>query len=88
MKALRVRKLYKTSLIAMVHRLVRCIYSILKHQKGYIDPQIDYEVESAKKNARRWVKVLCELPEWKIDATDLSNGQKFKSANAQTAATA
>ena len=78
--ALRVRKSYKQSLIAIVHKMVLCIYCVLKGKKGYIDPQIDYAMESATKNARRWVKMLCALPSWKVAATDLMSGEQFQSA--------
>lgn len=79
MQALRVRKINKVAKIAIAHKIIRCIFSILKRQKGYIDPQINYETESAQKNACRWVKILCQLPGWNIEATDLENNQEFRS---------
>ena len=77
--SLKIRKSYKQSLIAIVHKLVVCIFCVLSRHKEYIDPRIDYAKESAAKNARRWVKVLCQLTDWNIEATDLSSGEKFKS---------
>ena len=83
-KSLRIRKKYKQALIAIVHKMVVCIFCVLKRKTGYVDPQINYELESAAKNARRWVKILCALPNWKVAATDLMSGESFQSA-AQTA---
>lgn len=79
--ALKIRKTYKQALIAIVHKIVICIYCILSRKTKYVDPLVDYALESATKNARRWVKILCSLPDWNIEATDLTNGQSFKSAN-------
>ncbi len=77
--ALRVRKSYKQAIISIVHKIVRCIFFILKYKQGYIDPKIDYAAESAGKNARRWVKILCELPDWQIRARNLKSGENFSS---------
>ena len=80
--SLRIRKSYKQALIAIVHKMVLCIFTVLMRKKAYIDPQIDYELESANKNARRWVKILCTLPEWQVAATDLRSGENFQSDRA------
>ena len=77
--SLRIRKSYKLALIAIVHKMAICIFCVLKRKTGYVDPQIDYELESASKNARRWVKTLCSLPNWKVAATDLRSGEIFQS---------
>ena len=80
-RALRIRKNYKQALIAIVHKIVKVIFVMLKKRQCYIDPQIDYEKESADKNARRWIKLVCELPNWRIAARNLSNGERFASRN-------
>lgn len=79
--SLKVRKSYKQALIAIVHKLVICIFCVLSRHEKYVDPLIDYAKESASKNARRWVKILCQLPDWDINATDRTSGQNFKSMN-------
>ena len=78
-RALRIRKSYKQALVAIMHKIVLSIFYILNNKQGYIDPKIDYEQESAEKNARRWVKNLCKLPNWKIWARNIESGEQFGS---------
>lgn len=79
MESLRVRKIYKQALIAIVHKVVRCIFYVLKNKKPYVDPKIDYQEASAKKNAQRWVNMLCKLEDWNIEATNLKSMRTYKS---------
>ncbi len=80
-QSLRVRKDGKRSIIAIVHKIVRYIFYIFKNKVGYRDPQINYAEESARRNARRWVATLCTLPEWHVEAVDLSSGEVFNSVS-------
>lgn len=78
-QSLAVRRGKKRALIAIVCKMVKMIYYVLKNRVGYRDPEIDYEVESANKNARRWIKIMCKLPGWKLNATNLVSGEYFQS---------
>ena len=82
-RSLSLKKGAKRSIIAIVRRMVLDIFYVLKNGVGYRDPQIDYQEESAKKNARRWIKLLCSLPEWQVSATCLQSGEIFSSTAAQ-----
>lgn len=57
-KSLSIRKGHKRSLIAIAHKLIRVIYTLLKRRQPYIDPDIDYEGLMVRKNASRWINNL------------------------------
>ena len=57
-KGLVIRKGHKKAIIAIGHKLLRVIYSLLKNNKPYKDPTIDYKELVVKKNASRWIKAL------------------------------
>lgn len=57
-KGLVIRKGHKKAIIAVGHKLLRVIYSLLKNNKPYKDPTIDYNALVVKKNASRWIKAL------------------------------
>ena len=57
-KGLVIRKGHKKAIIAIGHKLLRVIYSLLKNNKPYKDPTIDYNALVVKKNASRWIKAL------------------------------
>lgn len=57
-KGLVIRKGHKKAIIAIGHKLLRVIYSLLKNNKPYKDPTIDYNGLVVKKNASRWIKAL------------------------------
>ena len=80
-KSMSIRRGKKRAIVALVHTISKIIFFVLKNKAEYRDPKINYEEESAKKNAKRWVKILCTLPEWKVNATDLVSGQEFSSAH-------
>lgn len=87
-RSLSVRRGHKRSIIAIVHKLIQIIFLVLKNKVGYRDPEIDYEKESAKKNARRWASILCTLPGWNVIAQNLRSGETFKSADHRSSTTA
>ncbi|MBV5299135.1 MAG: IS110 family transposase [Rhodoferax sp.] len=56
--ALKIRKGHKKSIIALAHKMLRIIFSMLKNNQPYHDRSVDYEELSVKKNAPRWIKML------------------------------
>ena len=59
-RSLVVRRGHKRSLIAVAHKLIRVIYTLLKNRRPYVDPDIDYEGMMVRKNAPRWIRKLEE----------------------------
>lgn len=57
-KGLVIRKGHKRAIIAISHKILRVIYSLLKNNKPYKDPTINYNELVVKKNASRWIKAL------------------------------
>jgi transposase len=57
-KSLLVRRGHKKAVIAIGHKLLRVIFSVLKEKKYYQDPVIDYEQLVVHKNSARWLKML------------------------------
>ncbi len=59
-QSLVIRRGHKRSLIAIAHKLIRVIYTLLKKRQPYIDPDTDYEGLMVRKNASRWLNKLEE----------------------------
>lgn len=57
-RTLVIRRGHKRSIIAVGHKLLRVIYTVLNSQQPYADPEIDYEALVIAKNAPRWLKTL------------------------------
>lgn len=57
-RSLVIRRGHKRSLIAIAHKLIRVIYSILKQRLPYIDPETDYEALMVRRNAPGWLQKL------------------------------
>lgn len=57
-RALVIRRGHKRSIIALGHKLLRVIYTVLKNKQPYRDPNIDYEALVVDKNAPRWLAAL------------------------------
>jgi transposase len=57
-KSLVIRRGHKRSIIAVAHKMLRVIYSMLKNQQPYYDPEVDYEALVVQRNAPRWIKAL------------------------------
>ena len=43
---------------ATAHKLLRTVYAVLRDDKPYLDPTVDYECVFVKRNAARWVRML------------------------------
>ena len=57
-KSLVVRRGVKRSIFAVAHKLLRIIYCLIKHNRHYVDPDINYEQLVVKRNASRWIRAL------------------------------
>lgn len=57
-KSLVIRRGHKRAVIAVGHKILKVIYSVLKNKKPYKDPEIDYEAVLVQRNAPRWLKAL------------------------------
>ncbi|MBF0516930.1 MAG: hypothetical protein HQK97_07410 [Nitrospirae bacterium] len=44
--------------MAVGHKILELIYTLLTKKEHYIDPIIDYEALMAKRNAPRWIRML------------------------------
>ena len=60
-KALTVRRGYKRAVVATAHKLLRCIFAVLRDGTPYRDPATDYEELLVKRNAPRWLRKLREF---------------------------
>ena len=63
-KSLMVRKTHKKSIVSIAHKMIRLIYVLLSRKEAYLDPQVDYNAMSARKNAPRWIKQLKLIGKW------------------------
>lgn len=63
-RSLMVRKSHKKTIVAIAHKMIRLIYLLMTRKEPYIDPAIDYNAMSAKKNAPRWIKQLKAIGKW------------------------
>ncbi|USE39634.1 IS110 family transposase [Endozoicomonas sp. SCSIO W0465] len=59
-QSLVIRRGHKRSLVAIAHKLIRVIYTLLKLRQPYIDPDTDYEGLMVRKNAARWLNKLVD----------------------------
>ena len=55
-----IRRGHKRSLVAIAHKLIRVIYTLLKRRQPYIDPDTDYEGLMVRRNAARWLNKLVD----------------------------
>ena len=44
--------------MATAHKILRIVFAMLRDDRPYRDPQIDYEARTAIKNKARWLKML------------------------------
>jgi transposase len=56
--SLAIRKGRKKSVIALAHKMLRTIFSMLSRGTHYQDKSVDYEALSVARNAPRWMKML------------------------------
>lgn len=59
-----IRRGHKRAIIAIGHKILRVVYSLLKNGRAYKDPDIDYESIVVKKNAPRWIQALKKFNCW------------------------
>lgn len=57
-KALTVRRGYKRALVAIAHKLARCVFAVLRDRTPCRDPETDYEAALVRRNAPRWLRQL------------------------------
>lgn len=57
-KGLVIRRGHKRSIIAIAHKLLRIIYTILSQRKAYYDPDINYEELMVRRNSPRWLQMM------------------------------
>jgi transposase len=57
-QSLVIRRGHKRTIIALAHKILRVIYTVLLNQQHYYDPEINYEKMMVDKNAPRWIKML------------------------------
>jgi transposase len=60
-KSLVIRRGHKRTIIAVGHKILRVIYSMLKNKQPYYDPDIDYEAIVVERNAPRWLQALIKF---------------------------
>jgi transposase len=58
--ALCVRKGHKKSIVALAHKMLRIIFTMLKNNTPYQDKTVDYVALMVQRNAPRWIKKLKE----------------------------
>ena len=57
-KALMVRRGYKRAIVATAHKLAKVIFAVLRDDKPYCDPEVNYETLLVKRNTPRWLRQL------------------------------
>ena len=53
-----IRRGHKRSIIAIAHKILRVIYTVLSRRKAYFDPDINYEELMVKRNSPRWLLMM------------------------------
>ena len=51
---------YKKAILASAHKLLRVIHAVLRDDRPYTDPDIDYEKLVVERNALRWLRMLTQ----------------------------
>ena len=49
---------YKRAILATAHKLLRVIHTVLREDRPYTDPDVDYEQLVVERNAPRWIRML------------------------------
>ena len=57
-KGLVIRRGHKRTIVAIGHKILRIIFTLLRDLTPYHDPAVDYEELMVKRNAPRWIKAL------------------------------
>lgn len=64
---LQVRRGYKRAIMAVAHKILRIVYTMLVNNQPYKDPGIDYEKMVVDRNASRWKRKLLEYGHLKTE---------------------
>ena len=59
-RALAARLGYKRAILATAHKLLRVIHAVLRDDRPYTDPGVDYEHLVVARNAPRWIRMLTQ----------------------------
>jgi hypothetical protein len=57
-KGLVIRRGHKRAIMAIGHKMLRIIYTLLLKKEPYQDSMVDYESLIVQRNAPRWIRVL------------------------------
>jgi len=71
-KGLVIRRGHKRAIMAIGHKMLRIIYTLLLKNEPYRDSTVDYELLIVQRNAPRWIRALKEfgfLPECQQDCS-------------------
>ena len=60
-QALTRKRGYKRAIVATAHKLLRCIFAVLRNGTPYRDPETDYDALLVQRNASRWLRQLREF---------------------------
>lgn len=55
---LRCKKGVKRAIVAVAHKILRVIYSLLNSGRAYVDPKVTYSYDFVRNNKSRWVRQL------------------------------
>ncbi|MEW6003646.1 MAG: IS110 family transposase [Nitrospirota bacterium] len=57
-KSLLIRRGHKRAIMALAHKILRIIFSVLKNKKPYYEPDDNHEMLTTKRNSQRWIRNL------------------------------
>ena len=57
-KSLLIRRGHKRAIMALAHKILRIIFSVLKNKKPYYEPHVNHEMLTTKRNSQRWIRAL------------------------------
>lgn len=57
-KSLLIRRGHKRAIMALAHKILRVIFSVLKNKKPYYEPNVNHELLTTKRNSQRWIRSL------------------------------
>ncbi len=67
-KGLVIRRGHKRAIIAIGHKILRIVFTLLKKKEPYRDPTVDYEAIVVQRNAPRWIQALKKFGYWPQDS--------------------
>ena len=57
-KGLVIRRWHKRAIVAVGHRILKVVYTLISRKEPYKDPEVDYEALVVRRNAPRWLEAL------------------------------